>query len=104
MNFLSIHFSQTYYFYNYTKKIWANIKCETDGVQSYWVWIPRFAYKIESGTTKVILIDENNDPLNTSEYGSTLPEGYTVHEAFLQQSGLKGIWFSKYEPSKHVQP
>ena len=32
--------------YNYDQQKWANAKTE-DG--SYWVWIPRYAYKIESG-------------------------------------------------------
>ena len=91
---------KTYYFYNYGSKIWANVKCQANGAISYWTWIPRYAYKLESGTTKVIFVDENDKPLNTSVYGDSLPEGYTVHEAFKQQDGLKGIWFSKYQPSK----
>ena len=48
----------------------------------------------------MIFVDENDKPLNTSVYGNSLPEGYTVHEAFKQQDGLKGIWLSKYQPSK----
>ena len=32
--------------YDYDKKQWANAKT-LDG--SYWVWIPRYAYKITSG-------------------------------------------------------
>ena len=91
---------KTYYFCNYGSKIWANVKCQANGAISYWTWIPRYAYKLESGTTKVIFVDENDRPLNTSVYGNSLPEGYTVHEAFKQQDGLKGIWFSKYQPSK----
>lgn len=91
---------KTYYFYNYGSKIWANVKCQANGAISYWTWISRYAYKLESGTTKVIFVDENDRPLNTSVYGNSLPEGYTVHEAFKQQDGLKGIWFSKYQPSK----
>lgn len=91
---------KTYYFYNYENKIWANIKCQANGVVSYWTWIPRYAYQLESGTTNVILVDENDKPLNSSVYGDSLPAGYTVHEAFKQGDGLKGIWFSKYQPSK----
>ena len=91
---------KTYYFYNYINKVWANVKCTANGLESYWVWIPRFAYKIESGTTNVILIDESDKPIDTKTYGNSLPNGYKVHEAFTQQSGLKGIWFSKYQPSK----
>ena len=47
---------KTYYFYNYGSKIWANVKCQANGAISYWTWIPRYAYKLESGTTKVIRV------------------------------------------------
>ena len=90
-----------YYFYKYENNMWANIKCENEGLVSYWTWIPRYAYKLESGTTNIILIDENNKPLNTEVYGNSLPQGYTVHEAFTQDGNLKGIWFSKYNPSQN---
>ena len=90
----------TYYFYDYGKKIWPNIKTEANEIIAYWVWIPRYAYKLEAGNCKVILIDENDKPLDTEKYGESLPEGYTVHEGFRQGDGLKGVWFSKYQPSK----
>ena len=32
--------------YDYNEKRWANAK---SGDGSYWVWIPRYAYKITSG-------------------------------------------------------
>ena len=35
--------------YDYTAKKWANVKVEVDGVESYFVWIPRYAYSITSG-------------------------------------------------------
>ena len=89
-----------YYFYNYTNKIWANVKCSGNNLISYWVWIPRYAYKLESGQASVIFVDSNNKPLDTEKFGDTLPDGYTLHSAFKQDDGLDGIWFSKYEPSK----
>ena len=92
--------TDTYYFYDYSKKIWPNIKTEANEIIAYWVWIPRFAYKLEVGNAKVILIDENDKPLDTAKYGNKLPSAYTVHEAFRQGDGLKGLWFSKYQPSK----
>ena len=49
---------KTYYFYNYGSKIWANVKCQANGAISYWTWIPRYAYKLESGTTKVIFVEQ----------------------------------------------
>ena len=84
--------NSSYEFYNYENKIWANIKVESAGVETYWVWIPRYAYKIEGNETKVIYIDINN---KQTINGEDLPEGYIVHPAF--NDGKKGIWVSKYE-------
>ncbi len=89
-----------YYFYNYENKIWANVKTTANGLDAWWVWIPRFAYKLESGTSSVIFVDENNIPIDKGKYGNSLPNGYKLHDAFAQESGLKGIWFAKYNPTK----
>lgn len=34
--------------YNYSNQEWANIYAENDGIGSYYVWIPRYCYKIDS--------------------------------------------------------
>lgn len=78
--------------FNYNEQVWANIKVKTNDVESWWVWIPRYAYNITGNNTSVIFIDLNNKPLD----GSTLPSNYIVHSAF--EDGKKGIWASKYEP------
>ena len=78
--------------FDYENQIWANIKTTGYGIDCWWVWIPRYAYKIESNTTSIIFIDLDNKPLD----GSTLPSNYIVHSAF--EDGKKGIWTSKYEP------
>ena len=82
------------------KPIWANIRTTSNGLKANWVWIPRYAYKLEGGKTNIILIDSNNNPINTEKFGNTLPEGYTVHEAFVQDTDIRGMWFSKYNPSE----
>ena len=81
--------------------MWANIKCDANGLISYWVWIPRYAYNIDKDYSeiKVILVDINDKPIDTEKYGDTLSEYYTVHEMFKQGDGLEGVWFSKYEPT-----
>ena len=96
---------KTYYFYNYEDKMWANIKTMHDNVVAYWVWIPRFAYKIEKdyGEMTVILLDTDDTPIDKTKYGNTLSPYFTVHEAFKQKDGLKGIWFSKYEPTQKTE-
>ena len=95
-----------YTWYDYANKIWANIKTTANGYEAWWVWIPRYAYKIgevtdtkNPPTTEIIYVDTNNKPLNTEKYGSSLPEGYQVHPAFTTDKELKGIWIAKYDPS-----
>lgn len=87
--------NEEYEFYNYEKQKWANIKVESDGVSTYWVWIPRYAYSLNGTETKIIFIDLND---KNAETGEDLPSGYVVHPAF--KDGKKGIWSSKYESSQ----
>lgn len=87
---------------------WANAKTE-DG--SYWVWIPRFAYKITSGwhqsysqadatgAIDVVFIDKQNKDKNGNIYTRTYQEAisgitsggamkyYVVHPAFKNGNG-----------------
>ena len=90
-------------------KNWANTQTK-DG--SMWVWIPRFAYKIDL-TNKTIdvkfLIGTTNKWYDetTKEY-KELPEGYKVHPCFQNGSKnnysngewkeeIQGFWVSKFE-------
>lgn len=91
--------------YNYDNNQWANAKT-SDG--SYWVWIPRYAYKItegyhsnmggESGTIEIIFLKgTSNTPLNgsgetiySSGYsttGTNTSNAFFLHPAF--QNGSK---------------
>ena len=106
--------------YSYKDKKWANAETE-DG--SLWVWIPRFAYRINSDdqTTDVVFLrgttdeycDENGN-IQTAKRCRTVDEkvdtttGYTVHPAFTDESNigfrnggwdreLTGIWVAKFE-------
>ena len=94
----------TYEFYNYKtvdattpvyNSIWGNIKVNGSGVETYWTWIPRYAYKINGNATEIIYIDTSNKQASN---GEALPEGYIVHPDF--EDGKKGIWVSKYEIGK----
>ncbi len=75
------------------KQIWANIKVVSEGVETWWVWIPKYAYNITGVETTIIFLDESGNPID----GSTLPSNYIPHPAF--NGGLTGIWASKYETS-----
>ena len=108
---------------------WANAKVTIDGIDSYFVWIPRYAYKITYYT------DENKTTISNTQtaygtidikfmngtgniaadgtvckYASESPNAtqeYVVHPAFTTDADyeggwnneLAGIWIGKYEAS-----
>ena len=108
------------------KSKWANARVTVDGVESYFVWIPRYAYKITynddndksaGGTIDVKFLvgtsdnyyDENGE-LQKAKRVVTGHEDttsdYYVHPAFTNNvelggwdSELTGIWVGKYETS-----
>ena len=82
---------------------WANAKSTVDG--SYFVWIPRYEYKILSGehTSTAGKIDVQFINNNTT---TSTKEGFKVHPAFTTNLALggwdkeiSGIWVAKYEMS-----
>ncbi len=100
------------------KSHWANAKT-VDGSQ--WVWIPRYAYKInytnssdksQASPIDVIFLDgETNQYKDKNGNLHDLPQDYIVHPAFTNESEngyknggwdkeLTGIWVAKYEASK----
>ena len=103
--------------YNYCERRWANARTE-DG--SLWVWIPRFAYRInkpdasdkeQKGTTSVVFLngltdkyyDDNGKEGTAKRCKSTddvvdTTTGYTVHPAFTNESSIgyrNGGWDSE---------
>ena len=114
--------------YDYSAKKWANAKVEVDGVESYFVWIPRYAYKITSGyhqsgaeinsTTPeegagTIEIEFMKEKSNEGATGQTIveyntettknytqfPNGYVIHPAFNYGEEVSGLWVAKFEAS-----
>ena len=84
---------------------WANAKSTIDG--SYFVWIPRFEYKIEkphSTQTNKITINF----INSSQTSPSTSE-FKIHPAFINGHGsysngewdseISGFWIAKYEMS-----
>ncbi len=94
--------------YDYDAKKWANAQT-VDG--SMWVWIPRFAYKVNSSNKTfdvVFLKDTTNTYIDNGTEKDAEKEGYIVHPAFKDESStgyenggwdkeLTGIWVSKFE-------
>lgn len=92
--------------YDYPNKVWANIKTNANGTEAWWVWIPRYAYRMDAGSTStamtgVVFVGLDNKPINKEQFPNGLSEQFTVHPAFTAgDKQLRGIWMSKYEPSK----
>ncbi len=105
--------------YNYSKQKWANAITK-DG--SYWVWIPRYAYKITSNcntsTAGTIAVDflqgTTNKNASGTEISKTYPtvtnnamDDFVVHPSFTDgtannfmngewDSEIPGFWVAKY--------
>ena len=88
------NFSKNNCWFDYDNNIWANIKIVKNDIETWWVWIPRYAFKIEGTSSEVIFIDTDNNPID----GTTLPSGYSIPNAF-KNNDRKGIWMSKYNPT-----
>lgn len=110
--------------YDYTKGInkWANIKTTGGGNDCYWVWIPRYAYRITDGYHSNIagtvdikfLKGTTNTPIDGSSITISNSSGsgnWNVHPAFwfdknnngVEDEGeqLTGIWVAKFEASSN---
>ncbi len=98
--------------YDYSNQLWANVKT-IDG--SYWVWIPRYAYKITSGyhsstagTIDVKFLKGTGDTtadgtnIETSGYVAGTKDTsmyYFTHPAFQNDINQNGFWVAKFEPT-----
>lgn len=88
--------------YSYPDKKWANVVTVDADEVSYWVWIPRYAYKKNADGTSDIKFITTDNKYKTSNDSETknLDSGYFVPESFtFGGKDLYGIWVSKYECS-----
>jgi len=98
-----------------TSSRWANAIVTGDGIDSYFIWIPRYAYKIDTTNQKI-------DVKFIQGTGTTAADGtvckyaddstltandYIVHPAFTSNADLgggfgelSGLWIGKYESSR----
>ena len=88
--------------YDYENGKWANIKTTANGLEAYWVWIPRYEYIVPTSTTAT-QIEVQFIPKNKT----TPDEGYTIHPAFTNEGNgglgeLDGIWVAKFEASSNT--
>ncbi|MCI9177526.1 MAG: hypothetical protein HFJ28_02885 [Clostridia bacterium] len=89
--------------YDYANSKWANIYVESDGADCYYVWIPRYCFKLDqtSQRSDVKLIDINNNYKdkddNVTEWKELEEDGYQVPDAFtFDGKPLPGYWAMKY--------
>ena len=82
--------------YNYTYSKWANIVTRTNGLESYYVWIPRYQYSLKQTSQK-------SNIQFILGVGTETYEGYKIPEAFTWgdngEKQITGYWMSKYQLS-----
>ena len=105
--------------YNYENKLWSNVVLTTndsrskylntsdvsvseDDILAYYVWIPRYKYKIwtttRSSTRQEQTIDIAFEDKNSSKSTGTTVGSYRTHPAFtFGDTELNGIWVGKFE-------
>ena len=107
--------------YDYKNQKWANIFLESEGIESYYVWIPRYVYKIDDEKSvtgnermdvKFVDIDNSYKDPNTDEktdwntlqsQGYQLPEAFTWGDDDSNKTSIPGYWMSKYQLSEFVK-
>jgi hypothetical protein len=99
--------------YDYKNQKWANLYVESEGIESYYVWIPRYVYKIaENERMDVKFVDTNNnftdaETEQVTTWQTLQQQGYQVPEAFYfgdneegeKNTAIPGYWMSKYQLS-----
>ena len=100
------------YWYDYKNQKWANIYTENNGVEAYFVWVPRYMYKIsetENQRMDIKFVDVNDNYINadtgeTLTYEQLAEQGYKIPDAFWwgdkNEKISAGYWMSKYQLSE----
>ena len=89
--------------YNYKSSQWANIYVEKNGLEIYYVWIPRYCFKLDQDVQRsdVKFIDVYNNYTdengNVTQWEELENQGYQVPEAFeFNHIQNPGYWAMKY--------
>lgn len=101
--------------YDYGAQKWANIYVESNGKEAYYVWIPRYCYKVDDNErtdVKFINLDNEYKYLDgekemTVGWSTLQNDGYQIPDAFWWDSNnngekdageqISGFWSAKYE-------
>ena len=93
--------------YDYKNQKWANIIVESEGTESYYIWVPRYCYKLNTDTQRVDVkfIDTYDQYIDgetneITEWDTLEAQGYIIPDAFIWESTIiPGYWMSKYQLS-----
>ena len=83
--------------YDYSKQKWANIVTQNGGTKTYFTWIPRYQFKLNSQTqrSEVKFIEGVQGGTDSNRTGTVA--GYQIPEAFkFNGQELTGYWAMKY--------
>ena len=99
--------------YSYKDSKWANIYIENAGQELYYVWIPRYCFKLNQETqrSEVQFIDVDNSYKDAEGNVTTWEEriaedpSWQIPEAFtFNGQALPGYWVSKYTVGDAISP
>ena len=97
--------------YSYKDSKWANLYVESGGPETYYVWIPRYCFKLDQDnqTSDVKFIDTSNNYKDengkVTKWTELKNDGYQIPEAF-QFNGYRipGYWAMKYTSGDITTP
>ena len=90
--------SMPQYWYEYGESKWANIVTRNNGLETYYVWIPRYEFMLDQTnqrSTVKFLSGTNNQP----DSGYQIPEAFTFNG-----QELTGYWAMKYTAGTEAAP
>ncbi len=86
------------YWYEYGESRWANIVTRNNGLETYYVWIPRYEFKLDQTNQRSIVQFINGTSTETHD-GYQIPEAFTFNE-----KQLSGYWAMKYTAGTESAP
>ena len=97
--------------YSYKDSKWANLYVESGGPETYYVWIPRYCFKLDQDAQRsdVKFIDTSNnykdEKGNVTTWAELKEQGYQIPEAFRFNSyRIPGYWSMKYTAGDTTTP
>ena len=97
--------------YSYKDSKWANLYVESGGPETYYVWIPRYCFKLDQDAQRsdVKFIDTSNNYKdengNVTTWAELKEQGYQIPEAFRFNSyRIPGYWSMKYTAGDTTTP